>query len=67
HQDYIMSRHINTEIDARTNLSTFVEMDIQKPVKGSEYGLLLPEQLEECYIHKTFRRKNCKVKVEEEL
>lgn len=52
HQDYMMTRQIDPKVEQRRNLTTFVEMDIQKPVKGSKYGLLLPEQLEECYIHK---------------
>ncbi|CAO3694239.1 unnamed protein product [Rhizopus stolonifer] len=52
HEEYLLLQQLNAEVEERTNLATFVQQDIQKPVRGSKYGLLLPEHLEDCHIEK---------------
>lgn len=52
HDEYLIMKQFNPDMEPRTNLSTFVEQEIQKSVKGSKYGVLIPKQLEDCYIHR---------------
>lgn len=47
HQVYMLLQHLNPDQNKRTNLATFVNTEIQKPVKGSEYGIILPKQLDD--------------------
>ncbi|CAO0799530.1 unnamed protein product [Mucor circinelloides] len=47
HTDYLAMRQINPNHPSRINLATLVEKEIQKPVKGSDYGIILPKQLDD--------------------
>ncbi|KAI9476437.1 MAG: hypothetical protein EXX96DRAFT_456868, partial [Benjaminiella poitrasii] len=47
HEDHLVMKKVDPEVPARTNLSTLIEREIQKPVKGRKYGVFLPEQLED--------------------
>lgn len=53
HEDYLLLRQLNAEVEERFNLTTFVQQDIKKPVRGGKYGLLLPEQIDICLLEKT--------------
>lgn len=47
HTDYLAMRQINPNHPSRINLATLVEKEIQKRVKGSDYGIILPRQLDD--------------------
>lgn len=47
HEDYMFSSQISQDIEAGENLFSYVEREIKKPERGSGYGLLLPDELEE--------------------
>lgn len=47
HSDYMLSLQMNDDAEERPNLSGWVVRKIQKPEKGKEFGLLLPEEFEE--------------------
>ncbi|PHZ09434.1 uncharacterized protein RHIMIDRAFT_240546 [Rhizopus microsporus ATCC 52813] len=47
HSDYMLSLQMNDDAEERPNLSGWVVQKIQKPEKGKEFGLLLPEEFEE--------------------
>lgn len=46
HTEYTISCQLDPQQEPRLNLATLVEENIRKPVKGSGYGVLLPEQLQ---------------------
>ncbi|KAI8885577.1 hypothetical protein K501DRAFT_270678 [Backusella circina FSU 941] len=50
--NFVWKLEVDPEVSERTNLSNFAEREIQKPAKGSKYGVLLPEQLEDYHIQK---------------
>ncbi|KAI9336595.1 hypothetical protein BD770DRAFT_332082 [Pilaira anomala] len=52
HEEYLLQRQLNPDVEKRINLATFVQQEIQKPVRGSKYGLLLPEHFEDCHQKK---------------
>ncbi|PHZ13654.1 uncharacterized protein RHIMIDRAFT_305694 [Rhizopus microsporus ATCC 52813] len=54
HNDYMISAELSDEHEERESLASFVSKSIQKPVKGSGYGLLLPEELEKSEVKTTF-------------
>ncbi|KAI9356159.1 hypothetical protein BD770DRAFT_304687, partial [Pilaira anomala] len=41
HEEYLLQRQLNPDVEERINLATFVQQEIQKPIRGSKYGLLL--------------------------
>jgi hypothetical protein len=43
HDSYEMQRMIDTDLD-RASLKLLIDMDIKKPVKGADYGILLPTE-----------------------
>lgn len=53
HQDYLVMKQLNPSAPPRTNLATFVKSDIQKPVKGSDYGIVLPGHMDDFDLEKT--------------
>ncbi|KAG1457852.1 hypothetical protein G6F46_006691 [Rhizopus delemar] len=47
HDQYSLHILLSDDINSRVPLSELVNFDIQKPIKGSGYGILLPEEKEE--------------------
>ncbi|RCH81236.1 hypothetical protein CU098_004429 [Rhizopus stolonifer] len=47
HEEYSLQKVLLNTNENRTPLSTLLKVDIQKPVKGSGYNLLLPEENDE--------------------
>ena len=47
HEEYLLQKVLSNEAESRTPLSTLLKLDIQKPVKGPGYSLLLPEENDE--------------------
>lgn len=47
HEEYSLQKVLLSASESRTSLSTLLKLDIQKPVKGSGYNLLLPEENDE--------------------
>ncbi|OBZ85223.1 hypothetical protein A0J61_06719 [Choanephora cucurbitarum] len=47
HEEYLLQKVLSNEAESRTSLSTLLKLDIQKPVKGPGYSLLLPEENDE--------------------
>lgn len=47
HEEYSLQKILSSGAESRTSLSTLLKLDIQKPVKGSGYNLLLPDEYDE--------------------
>lgn len=52
HDDYMILAEFSDEHEERDRLASFVSKAIQKPARGSGYGLLLPEELEKSKVRR---------------
>lgn len=46
-------QQLSPKNQSRTNLATLVQKEIQKPVKGSDYGIILPKQFDDFDLDNT--------------
>ncbi|KAI8973187.1 hypothetical protein BDF20DRAFT_837154 [Mycotypha africana] len=53
HVRYLTMRQLNPNNQSRVNLATLVEKEIQKPLKGSDYGIILPKQIDDFDLDNT--------------
>lgn len=53
HTNYLVMRQLNPYNEPRVNLAALVKNEIQKPVKGSDYGIILPKQIDEFDLDNT--------------
>ncbi|KAI9475606.1 MAG: hypothetical protein EXX96DRAFT_609537 [Benjaminiella poitrasii] len=58
HMDYQLMRQLNPNNQSRIKLATLVQNEIQKPVKGSDYGIILPKQTDNCDLDSTILAAN---------
>ncbi|KAI8376792.1 hypothetical protein BD560DRAFT_391506 [Blakeslea trispora] len=52
HEQFSMMQQLGSTGEKRLNLAELAEEEMQKPVRGGKYGVLLPEQLDECEHHR---------------
>lgn len=66
HNNYEVQRMLGGSSRSRLSLVEMVSTEIQKPVKGEGYGILLPEEKDEsdCNVHFTnIKNQKSKIKI----
>ncbi|CAO3677855.1 unnamed protein product [Rhizopus microsporus] len=53
HMNYMVMRQLYPNNQSKMNLATLVQNDIQWPVKGRDYGIILPQQIDDCDLDST--------------
>jgi hypothetical protein len=56
HEDYLLDKMLDDNTEVRPALSSIVDLDIQKPVHGSGYGLLISEEKDLEHATVTFKK-----------